>query len=92
MVVKNDKKNLEVVPCLYIGGQKFERVHRFICLGSLVNDNNEISEVIRRWIQNSNKCCYGLRKHFKSRLLAREIKVRLYITLVRPLLTYGCET
>jgi ABC-type uncharacterized transport system ATPase subunit len=41
MVVKNDKKNLKVAPYLYIDGQKFERVHRFIYLVSLVNDINE---------------------------------------------------
>jgi hypothetical protein len=45
MAVKNDKKNLEFAPHLYIDGQKFERVHRFIYLGSLVNYNNDISEV-----------------------------------------------
>jgi hypothetical protein len=70
----------------------FERVHRFIYLGSLVNYNNDISKEIRRWIQNSNTGYYGLRKHFKSRLLTCKTKVRLYITLVRPVLTYGCET
>jgi hypothetical protein len=55
MVVKNDKKNLEFAPYLYIDGQKFERVHRFIYLGLLVNQN-DISEEIRRQIQNSNRC------------------------------------
>jgi sorting nexin-29 len=55
MVIKNDKKNLDVAQYLYIDGQKFERVHRFIYLGSLVNEINDISEEIRRWIQNSNR-------------------------------------
>jgi hypothetical protein len=91
MVVKNDKKNLVAAPYLYIDGQKFEGVHRFIYLGLLVNDNNHISEEIRRRIQNSNKCHYGLRKHFKSQLLTHETKVRLYRSLVRSVLTYGCE-
>jgi hypothetical protein len=53
MVVKNYKNNLEFAPYLYIDGQKFERVHRFIYLGSLVNYNNDTSEEIRRRIQNS---------------------------------------
>jgi hypothetical protein len=91
-LLKKDKKNLIAAPYLYIDGQKFERVHIFIYLGSLVNDDNDISEEIRRQIQNSNKCYYGLQKHFKSRLHTHETKVRLYRTLVRPILTYGCET
>jgi hypothetical protein len=91
MVIKNDKMSLEAAPYLYIDGQKFERVRRFIYLGSVVNDNNDISEEIRRHIQNS-KCYYGLQKHFKSQLLTHETKVRLHRTLIRPILTYGCET
>jgi hypothetical protein len=90
-LLKNDK-NLEFAPCLYIDGQKFESVHRFIYLGLLVNYNNDISEELRRQIQNLNRCCYGLRKHFKSRLLTHETEIRLYITLVRPVSAYGCET
>jgi hypothetical protein len=54
MVVKNDKKNLEVAPYLCTDCQKFGRVHRFIYFGSLENDNSEISEEIRRLIQKSN--------------------------------------
>jgi hypothetical protein len=92
MVVKNDKSNSEVATYLYIDGQKFERVHTFIYLGSLVIDNNDISEEIRRRKNNSNRCYCGTRKHFKSRLLTRETKVRLRITLVRPVLAYGSET
>jgi hypothetical protein len=59
MAVKNDKKNLVAAPYLYTDGQKFEGVHRFIYLGSLVNDNDDISEKIRRWIQNSNNIILG---------------------------------
>jgi hypothetical protein len=44
MVVRNYENNLEFAPYLYIYDKKFERVHRSIYLGSLVNYNNDISE------------------------------------------------
>ncbi|CAN0588720.1 unnamed protein product, partial [Ectocarpus sp. 12 AP-2014] len=40
----------------------------------------------------ANRCYYSLIKLFKSRLLSRSSKVRLYLCYLRPVLTYGCET
>jgi hypothetical protein len=69
-----------------------ERVSRFVYLGSLVNETNDIKEEISKRIQNANRCYCGLLKHFKSCLPTRESKCRLYTTLVRPVLTYASET
>jgi hypothetical protein len=61
MLISNNENNLTPKQGLNIDSQKFERVSRFIYLGSLVNDNNDVSEEMERTIQNANKCCYGLR-------------------------------
>jgi hypothetical protein len=63
MLISNNKNNLTTKQDLNIDGQKFERVSRFIYLGSLVNDNNDVSEEIKSRIQNANKCYYGLRNN-----------------------------
>jgi hypothetical protein len=61
MLISNNKKNLTTKQDLNVDGQKFER-SRFTYLGSLVNDNNDVSKQIKRRIQNANKCYYGLKK------------------------------
>ena len=48
----------------------FERVNKFVYLGSLATDNWLLmSEEIKRRIKSPNKYYYGLQKYFKSRLL-----------------------
>jgi hypothetical protein len=63
--VKNDTRNSVVAPYLYTDDQEFERIHSFLYLGSVANDDN-ISEEIWTWIENSNKYYCGLQKHFIS--------------------------
>jgi hypothetical protein len=60
MLISNNKNNLTTKQDLNIDGQKFESVSRFIYLGSMLNDSNDVSEEIKR-IQNANKCYYGLK-------------------------------
>jgi hypothetical protein len=72
---------------IHIIDYNFERVSRFVYLGSLVNETNDIKEEISKRIQNSNRCYYGLLTHFKSCLLTHETKCRLHTTLVRPVST-----
>lgn len=70
----------------------FEVVHDFTYLGSRVNDKNEMSEEIKHRLTVANRCYYGLQKQFSSRLLSRRTKIKLYKTLVKPVLLYGSET
>ncbi|CAH2100132.1 unnamed protein product [Euphydryas editha] len=39
----------------------------------------------------ANKCYFGLLRYLRSKLLSRSIKLLLYKTLLRPILTYGSE-
>ena len=70
----------------------FEVVQSFKYLGSIINVSNDIEEEIQIRTSQGNKCFYALRHLFKSSLLSRSTKFRLYRTMVRPIVMYGCET
>jgi hypothetical protein len=42
-------------------------------------------------IKKGNATCFKNRKLLTSKLLTRNIKLRLYLTLIRPIVTYGAE-
>jgi hypothetical protein len=61
-------------------------------LGSLVTENSENSTEIKIRIAAGYRCYFSIIKLFKSRAVARNTKVRMYRTLIRPVVTYGSET
>ena len=60
-----------------------EQVKSFKYLGSIGNGNNSIEEEIKGRISVGNKAFYANRDLFKSKLLAKNSKLRMYKTLVR---------
>ena len=57
-----------------------------------MNGNNSIEEEIKRRISLGNKAFYANQDLLKSKLLTKNSKLRIYKTLVRPVVTYACET
>jgi len=57
-----------------------------------VNGNNSIEEEIKRRISLGNKAFYANQDLLKSKLLTKNLKLRMYKTLVRPVVTYAYET
>jgi ribosomal protein S28E/S33 len=51
-----------------------------------------VSQEIKQSIVVFNKYCYGLVRQLKSRFLSRHNKIKIYKTLIRPVLVYGLET
>ena len=69
-----------------------EQVKSFKYMGSIVNGNSSIEEEIKGRISLGNKAFYTNQDLFKSKLLTRNSKLRMYKTLVRPVVTCACET
>jgi hypothetical protein len=59
---------------------------------SFVTENSEKSTEIKIRIAAGNRCYFSLTKLLKSRAVARNVKVRMYRTIIRPVVTYGSET
>jgi len=61
-------------------------------LGSAVNTGNSIEEKIKERIAAGNRAYHAHKKIFTSKLISRNVKLQLYNTLIRPIVTYASET
>ncbi|KAJ4429512.1 hypothetical protein ANN_21681 [Periplaneta americana] len=75
-----------------IGDSSFEEVEKFKYLGATVTNINDTREEIKRRINMGNACYYSVEKLLSSSLLSKNLKVRIYKTVILPVLLYGCET
>jgi len=57
-----------------------------------VNGNNALEEEIREKIVKGNKAFYANRALFNSKLVSRKSKLKLYWSVIRPVVVYGSET
>jgi hypothetical protein len=67
-------------------------VNNFIYLGSILNENNQMQFEIAERIRKGNRAYYANAKLLKLKLLKRSTKMRIYLTLIRPVVTYASET
>ncbi|KAJ4451080.1 hypothetical protein ANN_02518 [Periplaneta americana] len=75
-----------------IGDLSFEEVEKFKYLGATVTNINDTREEIKRRINMGNACYYSVEKLLSSSLLSKNLKVRIYKTVILPVLLYACET
>ncbi|KAJ4443744.1 hypothetical protein ANN_05522 [Periplaneta americana] len=75
-----------------IGDLSFEEVEKFKYLGATVTNINDTREEIKRRINMGNACYYSVEKLLSSSLLSKNLKVRIYKTVILLVLLYGCET
>jgi hypothetical protein len=65
-----------------------EQLHHYKYLGSIINDNNSIEERIVL----GTKVYYANLKFFKSQLVTKSSKLKLYRSVIRPIVTYALKT
>jgi sorting nexin-29 len=75
-----------------IANRWFENVSQFRYLGTTITNQNLIQEEIKRRLNSGNACYHSVQNLLSSRLLSKNLKIRIYQTIILPMVLYGCET
>jgi hypothetical protein len=78
--------------CVHSAGLSFERVAKFRYLGATLTDQNCSYEEIRSRLNSGNACYHAVQNLLSSRLLSRNVNIKIYNTIILPVVLYGCET
>jgi hypothetical protein len=94
--INQDKtKVMELLPNgeenVVINDYTFEKVKEFKYLGITITNKNDWSTEIISRILKAERAYFALHTFFKSKLFSRRTKIRLYMTTIKPMVTYGCE-
>jgi hypothetical protein len=77
---------------LTVGNINTDQVRSFSYLGTTANGNNTLEEEIIQGTVKGNIAFYANRTLFKTNLVSRKCKLKLYWSVIRPTVVYGCET
>jgi len=67
-------------------------VEEFKYLGTTLTNQNSIQEEIKSRFKPRIACCHSVQNLLSSSLLHKNMKIKIYRTIILPVVLYGCET
>ena len=75
-----------------IDNSTFERMEEFKYLGTTLTNRNSIPEEIKSRLRSGNACYDSVQNLLSFRLLSKNLKIKIYRTIILPVVLYGCAT
>jgi hypothetical protein len=90
MLISRKKKGQK--HSIEMANRSFEGVAKIKYLRTTLTDQNRIQEYIKSRLNLGNACYHSLQSLLSSRLLSRNVKLKIFKTIILPVVLYGCET
>jgi hypothetical protein len=65
---------------------------KFKYLGTIPTNQNDIHDEIKSRLNSGNACYYSVHNLLSSHLISKNLKIKIYKTVILPVVLYGCET
>ena len=91
MIMSRDQ-NAGRILSVRIDNSTFEGVEDFKCWGRNLSNQNSIAEEIKSTLRSGNACYHSVPNLLSSRLLSKNFKMKIYRTIILPVIFYGSET
>jgi uncharacterized membrane protein len=85
-------QNSEQNQNIRIANESFEKVEKFKFLGTTLTNQNDIHDEIKSRLNSGNACYYSVQNILSSRFISKNLKIKIYKTVILPVVLYGCET
>jgi hypothetical protein len=77
---------------IQIGNESFETVEQFKYFGTTLINQNSIHQEIKSRLKSGNACYHSVQNLLTSSLLTKNVKIKIYRTIILPVVLYGCES
>jgi len=90
--VTSRDQNAGRIQSVRIDNSTLDRVEEFKYLGTTLTNQNSITEEIKSRLRSGNACYHSVQNLLSSWLLSKNLKIKIYRTIILPVVLYGCET
>ena len=67
-------------------------MEEFKYLGTTLTNQNSIQEEIMNRLKSGNACYHSVQNLLSSSLVSKNLKIKIYRTIILPVVLYECET